>query len=90
MRNLSKQWVLRKYPSCKRKLIMNNKWIKFFAAVLIGIMPVEFACYWLGVSVGDLVFFTGAFFMIGWGTLVDIATDDPKFIEEIKKTPIQK
>lgn len=67
-----------------------NKWIKFFAAVVIGIMPVNLVCYWLGASVADLLFLTGAFFMIGWGTLVDIATDDPKFIEEIKKTPIQK
>ena len=63
---------------------MNNKWIKFFAAVLIGIMPVELVCYWLGVSVGDLIFFTGAFFIIGWGTLVDYYTDDPAVLERIK------
>ena len=67
----------------------NNKtvWIKIFIAVLIGIAPVELVCYyWFNVALADLIFFTGAFFIIGWGYLVDIATDDPAFLEEIKKT----
>ena len=65
----------------------NNKtvWIKIFIAVLIGIAPVELVCYyWFNVAAGDLVFFTGAFFMIGWGMLVEIATDDPAVQEKIR------
>lgn len=66
----------------------NNKtvaWIRLFVAVIIGIAPVELVCYyWFNVALADLIFFTGALFIIGWGYLVDVATDDPAVLERIK------
>ena len=59
--------------------------LKFIAGVICGIAPVALIVHWLGMSVADLIFFTGAFAMIHWGYKAACRAEDPRFLEE-KKT----
>ena len=64
---------------------MKNPWIKLLIDVTIGIViPINLIASCFGISIGDLLFFTGAFYIIGWGYLIECITDDPKVLERIK------